>query len=299
MSKADRDMKATSSSSYKGSDMTSGRYEGPPTRISSHRLKWKGRLLALIASIAASTLWTCATADDEMTLIEAAAAKAHWPLWLDLCLFSQAGLRAYLEKAILPMCENLFTNGIEHNGPGKPRWVVWIGLSQWNGDELPGVWLSDVCWPFKVLFPSSVFWTLAAFYEVLCTPLGQLLCLAYSLREKWDYEMPRGVVDGHYSEDLFFYAPDPIDVLDFLNRFYMWEWCVWPSLMLGFPFAAAMYDSVTGELIEGVEQCINQIVATRLHDLHAIDATPARWRGGVVYYRSFQPTRPCSRRERT
>ena len=27
-------------------------------------------------------------------------------------------------------------------------------------------------------------------------------------------------------------------------------------------------------------------------DLHAIYATPARWRGVVVYYRSFQPARP-------
>ena len=27
------------------------------------------------------------------------------------------------------------------------------------------------------------------------------------------------------------------------------------------------------------------------HDLHAIDATPARWRGVVVYCRSFQPAR--------
>ena len=33
----------------------------------------------------------------------------------------------------------------------------------------------------------------------------------------------------------------------------------------------------------GDAQCINR-------DLHAIDATPARWRGIVVYYRSFQPT---------
>ena len=35
------------------------------------------------------------------------------------------------------------------------------------------------------------------------------------------------------------------------------------------------------------------------HDLHAIDATPARWRGVVVYYRSFQPGRPRRRREMT
>ena len=32
------------------------------------------------------------------------------------------------------------------------------------------------------------------------------------------------------------------------------------------------------------------LVLNRRVDLHAIDATPARWRGGVVYYRSFQPT---------
>ena len=48
-------------------------------------------------------------------------------------------------------------------------------------------------------------------------------------------------------------------------------------------------------------RCINQIVAARLrprlnHGIHAIDATPARWRGVVVYCRSFQPARPlCTR----
>ena len=35
------------------------------------------------------------------------------------------------------------------------------------------------------------------------------------------------------------------------------------------------------------------------HDFHAIDATPARWRGGVVSYRSIQSSRSRSRRERT
>ena len=43
-------------------------------------------------------------------------------------------------------------------------------------------------------------------------------------------------------------------------------------------------------------QCINQIVAARLrhcyyHGLHAIDATPARRRGGVVSHCSIQPDR--------
>ena len=35
------------------------------------------------------------------------------------------------------------------------------------------------------------------------------------------------------------------------------------------------------------------------HDFHAIDATPARWRGGVVSHRSIQSSRSRSRRERT
>jgi hypothetical protein len=35
------------------------------------------------------------------------------------------------------------------------------------------------------------------------------------------------------------------------------------------------------------------------HDLRAIDATPARWRGVVVDYRSFKPARPRHRREMT
>ena len=35
------------------------------------------------------------------------------------------------------------------------------------------------------------------------------------------------------------------------------------------------------------------------HDFHAIDATPARRRGGVVSHRSIQSSRSRSRRERT
>ena len=35
------------------------------------------------------------------------------------------------------------------------------------------------------------------------------------------------------------------------------------------------------------------------HDLRSIDATPARWRGVVVDYRSFTPARPRHRREMT
>ena len=42
-------------------------------------------------------------------------------------------------------------------------------------------------------------------------------------------------------------------------------------------------------------QCINQIVAARL-DLHAIDATRARWRGGTFSRRSIRPARPRSHR---
>ena len=51
-------------------------------------------------------------------------------------------------------------------------------------------------------------------------------------------------------------------------------------------------------------RCINQIVAARLrprlnHGIHAIDATPARWRDGAISCRSIQPVRPRCRRERT
>ena len=43
-------------------------------------------------------------------------------------------------------------------------------------------------------------------------------------------------------------------------------------------------------------QRMNQILAARPpllnHGIHAIDATPTRWRGGVVSHRSIQPARP-------
>jgi hypothetical protein len=42
----------------------------------------------------------------------------------------------------------------------------------------------------------------------------------------------------------------------------------------------------------GLGQCINKIVGARLHDLHAIDATSTRPRGGVVSYRPIRLARP-------
>ena len=66
--------------------------------------------------------------------------------------------------------------------------------------------------------------------------------------------------------------------------------------------AASLTSKYVGESEKMVpRRCINQVVATRLlnHGLHAIDATPARRRGGVVSHRSIQPARPRSRRERT
>ena len=53
-----------------------------------------------------------------------------------------------------------------------------------------------------------------------------------------------------------------------------------------------------GDLVVGVYTSVHKSNCRGAlnRDLHAIDATPARWRGVVVYCRSFQPARPlCTR----
>ena len=56
-------------------------------------------------------------------------------------------------------------------------------------------------------------------------------------------------------------------------------------------------------IFQGINLCINQIVVTRPprlnHDLHAIDATPARWRAPGVCHRSIRSERSRFRRGRT
>ena len=49
-----------------------------------------------------------------------------------------------------------------------------------------------------------------------------------------------------------------------------------------------------GDLVVGVYTSVHKSHCRGAldRDLHAIDATPARWRGGVVYYCSFQPAHP-------
>ena len=56
------------------------------------------------------------------------------------------------------------------------------------------------------------------------------------------------------------------------------------------------------DLLAAFARCVEIKILRRVLNhrvvLHAIDATPARWRGGVVSHRSIQPARPRSRRER-
>ena len=56
------------------------------------------------------------------------------------------------------------------------------------------------------------------------------------------------------------------------------------------------------DLLAAFARCVEIKILRRVLNhrvvLHDIDATPARWRGGVVSHRSIQPARPRSRRER-
>ena len=74
------------------------------------------------------------------------------------------------------------------------------------------------------------------------------------MRRHWGGDLPsEGLADGHYGADFVYYAPGPAHVLIFLREFAHWVWCYWPSLLLGFPYRAGLYDSVTCELIPGSE----------------------------------------------
>ena len=155
-----------------------GIYDAKPTSQSSHRKTAIRRLTNLIDWIPTALCWTSDSSKDEDRLIKEAAESTAWSWapWLCYALFSCKGLVKYVKK-VKKKCTSLLWNGIEHKGPGKPIWVVGIGPGRYSNEELPFVFLPDICRAFKVLFYNSLFMTLAAYYVVLGTPLGMLLCL--------------------------------------------------------------------------------------------------------------------------
>jgi hypothetical protein len=155
-----------------------GIYDSTPTAWSNHRKNAMGRLQKLIDWIPKAPCWTSDSRDEEDRLIKAAAERTEWSWapWLCYELFSCKGLVKYLKK-VKKKCTSLLSDGIEHTGPGKPIWVVGIGPARYSNEELPLVFLPEICRAFKVIFDHSLFMTLAAYYVVLGTPLGMLLCL--------------------------------------------------------------------------------------------------------------------------
>ena len=169
---------APSTSFFKMNARDDGIYDAKPTAHSSHRQKAMGRLQKLIDWIPKAPCWTSDSRKDEDRLIKEATERTEWSWapWLWYELFSCKGLVKYLES-VKEKCTSLLSNGIEHKGPGKPIWVVGMGPSRYSNEELPLVFLPEICRAFKVIFYNSLFMTLAAYYVVLGTPLGMLLCL--------------------------------------------------------------------------------------------------------------------------
>ena len=155
-----------------------GIYDAKPTAWSSCRTVAIDRLKSLMDWIPTASCWTSDSSKDEDRLIKEAAERTEWSWapWLCYELFSCKGLVMYLES-VKEKCTSLLSKGIEHKGPGKPIWVVGIGPARYSNEELPFVFLDDICRAFRVIFFNSLFMTLAAYYVVLGTPLGMLLCL--------------------------------------------------------------------------------------------------------------------------
>ena len=76
----------------------------------------------------------------------------------------------------------------------------------------------------------------------------------------------------------------------------------WVLLRSFLPYAASLTApeaSKDGAAYLAVLPVHKSFFSRRVYGLDAVDATPARWRGGAVLLRSIQPARPRHRRERT
>ena len=89
--------------------------------------------------------------------------------------------------------------------------------------------------------------------------------------------------------------PNGDDGVDHFQLFLPRRWSKdqrWPMLIFLHGAGDGVWASAYIKLSRRVSPLLN-------HGLHAIDTTPARWRGGVVSLRSIQPARRHSRRGRT
>ena len=86
--------------------------------------------------------------------------------------------------------------------------------------------------------------------------------------------------------------PNGDDGVDHFQLFLPRRWSKdqrWPMLIFLHGAGDGVWASAYIKLSRRVSPLLN-------HGLHAVDATPARWRGGVVSLRSIQPARRHSRR---
>mmetsp|Transcript_10111 Transcript_10111/g.32120 ORF Transcript_10111/g.32120 Transcript_10111/m.32120 type:complete len:640 (-) Transcript_10111:31-1950(-) len=149
--------------------------------------------------------------------------------------------------------------GIVVNGETKPIQVLWLGSSSRDNTWFPPVFLSDLPRPFKVVFHSSLLFTIAAYLIVRETSLHVIGCLATTCREDWRSQRRgvgddgRWILEGRGAVELR--EPYPALIVRYLLRYLGWLMSYWPALFWGLPFRAALYapsgDYRTATLVPG------------------------------------------------
>jgi len=215
---------------------------------------WEGRAATNMNSVQGSGIFDGDHADED----RAHAATCPLPSWM-ANMFTKSALVASL-GATYAKVRNLMMGQTLAPRPGLV-WVVWLRVPRMEIEELPPLFVSDFCRPFKVL-GSYLGFCLAMYMEVRRTSLHLLLCIAYTMRWRWNSRAPpsgivdcgrvagTSVVDHRYHVPSFsFDEPAPKHIIAYLYKFILWCWIVWPALFLGFAYRAALYDRATGNFV--------------------------------------------------
>ena len=190
-------------------------------RYSSVVRTWKQRYENSIDEALGDAVFDGLRANAERAHLRELRAAGTLPDWLGPALWERNGLEALL-RAGYRRCASLARAQRVVVDEGRPVGVgVWLRAARAETQEMPGLLITKIPKPHRLIFGMSLATTLAAYWALSMTPIFLLMCIVNTMRWRWDADLPPDGLtpNGRFDIRTFrFYEPSPKNLLWFLVR---------------------------------------------------------------------------------
>ena len=183
--------------------------------------KWEGRYDNSIDEALGDPVFDSLRADDERGHLRELRAAGALPVWLGPALWERNGLEAYLNEGRARCASLARAERVVVDEDREVAMVFWLRAARADTREMPGIMLTKIPMPHKLIFEGSLGRTLAAYWALSMTPIFLLMCIVNTMRWRWDADLPPDGLtpNGRFDIRTFrFYEPSPKNLLWFLCR---------------------------------------------------------------------------------